>query len=178
MRRSTTLAVAATALLCAGFAPASAAEGLKDQLVGTWTLVSWDEMRPDGTKIPPLRGINPKGVLMFDANGHFSFQAIAAIPKIASNDRKKLTRQETWAVSRSSYSYFGAYAVNEDHRNIVLHVERSSFPNMNGTVSGRQITALTADELAFTNPMTLSGRRTQFVWKRAHPAPVAASAAN
>ncbi|MDQ6732911.1 MAG: lipocalin-like domain-containing protein [Nitrospirota bacterium] len=73
---------------------AVAGQTLKDQPVGTWMLVSWDEMKPDGTKIPPLAGINPKGIVMFDANGHISFQAVAALPKISSYDRRKMMQQE------------------------------------------------------------------------------------
>jgi len=40
---------------------------------------------------------------------------------------------------------------------------------MNGTDSKRIVTSLTADELKYTNPATLAGRRSEFVWKRAEP---------
>jgi Lipocalin-like domain len=43
---------------------------LKEQLVGTWTLVSTDQVRPDGSKLKQL-GANPTGVNVFDANGRF-----------------------------------------------------------------------------------------------------------
>ena len=52
-------------------APASPAfaqqKSLKEQLIGTWTLVSWDGTRQDGTKYSDF-GDNPKGVNTFDAN--------------------------------------------------------------------------------------------------------------
>jgi hypothetical protein len=43
---------------------------LKDQLVGTWTMVSNVNTRPDGTKYEAL-GRNPRGVFVLDANGRF-----------------------------------------------------------------------------------------------------------
>jgi hypothetical protein len=177
MNRSSALAVTMLGLAIALPAGSATAQTVKEQLVGTWMLVSWDEMKTDGTKVPPLAGINPKGMMMFDANGHFSFQAVAAMPKIASNDRKRMTREESRLVARGAYSYFGTYSVNEEHRNIILHVERSTFPNANGTTSTRVVSSLTADELKFSNPATMSGRHTQFAWTRAKPPPVAASAA-
>jgi hypothetical protein len=43
---------------------------LKEQLVGTWTLVSSDQVRPDGSKVQQF-GANPKGINVFDPNGRF-----------------------------------------------------------------------------------------------------------
>jgi hypothetical protein len=47
-----------------------------------------------GTALPAGNavGINPNGIVMFDANGHISFQAVPAL--ISSNDRRKVTRPE------------------------------------------------------------------------------------
>src|SRR3989442_12426052 len=42
------------------------------QLVGTWTRVSVDNVRPDGTKAQ-LFGPNPKALIIFDANGRFAY---------------------------------------------------------------------------------------------------------
>src|ERR1019366_3355198 len=41
---------------------------LKEQLVGTWLLVSAETTNADGSKLMPF-GPNPKGVLVMDANG-------------------------------------------------------------------------------------------------------------
>src|SRR5580704_14078814 len=101
MNRRTTLAMTTTALLCLAVglsATASLAQqkSLKEQLVGTWTLVSSDQVRPDGTRVQQF-GANPKGINVFDANGHFFLMiassgsllvASADNPKIASIDPK------------------------------------------------------------------------------------------
>jgi hypothetical protein len=44
---------------------------LKDQLVGAWTLVSIIATDKAGNK-SDRRGPNPKGLLIFEANGHYS----------------------------------------------------------------------------------------------------------
>jgi hypothetical protein len=41
---------------------------IKDQLVGTWTLVSWEHALPSGSKDQSY-GTNPKGIVVFDAKG-------------------------------------------------------------------------------------------------------------
>ena len=76
MNRRTTLSMTTTALLC--FAVCLSAsdslaqqKSLKEQLVGTWTLVSSDQVRPDGSTLKQF-GANPKGINVFDANGRFS----------------------------------------------------------------------------------------------------------
>jgi hypothetical protein len=174
MNRLITLSMAAVAVFgLAASAPASDAiagqETLKQRIVGTWTLVSWEEVLPDGTKVPTFADGKFKGLLMFDATGHVSFQAIADLPKIKSNDRKKTTADENKALAQGVFSYFGTYSVSETHHNVTFHVESSTFPNMTGTDSKRIITSLTATELKYTNPATLAGRRSEFVWKRAEP---------
>jgi hypothetical protein len=77
MNRRTTLAVTTTALLClvVGFSASNSIaqqKPLKEQLVGTWTLVSSDQVRPDGSKVQQF-GANPKGINVFDPNGRFFF---------------------------------------------------------------------------------------------------------
>src|SRR3954470_14973435 len=72
MNRRNTLALSTTALLCLGLALPGAAlaqqKSLKEQLTGTWTIVSNDNVAPDGNK-RQLFGANPKGVLVLSANG-------------------------------------------------------------------------------------------------------------
>src|ERR1700730_1496208 len=43
---------------------------LKEQLLGTWVLVSHESVRPDGSRTP-VYGLNPNGIAFFDAGGHF-----------------------------------------------------------------------------------------------------------
>ena len=167
MNRRTTLAITTTALLC--FAIGSAASpslaqqtSLKEQLVGTWTLVSSDQMRPDGSKLKQF-GANPNGINVFDANGRFFLMmASADNSRIASNDR---SMEDGLIVE--SIAYYGTYTVNEEVNVISLHLDASTFPNQVGTDQKRNITSLTANQLKYSSPANNSGDQVHEVWKRA-----------
>jgi len=64
-------------------------KSLKDQLVGTWTVVSFDSFDGSGAKVPNMEGRDLKGELIFTDNGRYSVQLLTEFPKLASNDRLK-----------------------------------------------------------------------------------------
>lgn len=132
------------------------AQSAKD-LVGTWTLVSAEAYGP-----------NPKGVLMFDADGHFSSQFMKAdLPKYASNSRTQGTPEEYKATVQGYLGYFGTYALNGT--DLVFHIEGSSFPNWNDTDQKRTNVTITGDELKYSQPTpSAGGAPIVVVWKRAH----------
>jgi len=171
MNRRTTLAITTTALLC--FAIGSAASpslaqqtSLKEQLVGTWTLVSSDQMRPDGSKLKQF-GANPKGINVFDANGRFFVMvASAGNSQIASNGRSQTNSEEDGLIVES-IAYYGTYTINEEVTVISLHLDASTFPNQVGTDQKRIITSLTADELKYSSAAVMSGVQVHQVWNRA-----------
>ena len=99
MNRRVTLAMTTTTLLClaVGLSASNSLaqqKSLKEQLVGTWTLVSSDQVRPDGSKLKQF-GANPKGINVFDANGRF-FVMIAGADnsQIAARDSAKANSEE------------------------------------------------------------------------------------
>jgi len=95
MNKIVALAIA-TLIIGAAWAGAATAETAKD-FVGTWTLVSAISER-DGNKSDTF-GPNAKGVLMFDANGHYMIGFIAAnLPKFASSNRATGSADENKAV--------------------------------------------------------------------------------
>jgi hypothetical protein len=56
-----------------------------EQLLGTWSLLSHEASRPDGSKVLPY-GANPKGIAVFDAGGHF-------IISVMRSDRQKYAKE-------------------------------------------------------------------------------------
>src|ERR1051325_3573933 len=69
-----------------GFASCSAVaqqKTFKEQLMGTWSLVSVETVQKDGTKVPFVEGSDIKGIQIFTKQ-HFSFQVIADFTKLAS----------------------------------------------------------------------------------------------
>jgi Lipocalin-like domain len=140
---------------------------LKEQLVGTWTLVTSDQVRSDGTKLKQF-GPSPTGVNVFETNGRF-FILVASSDnvKMASNDSSKASSEEDGRLISESMAYYGTYTVNEVEKVVMLHLEASTFPNLVGTDQKRIITSLTADELKYTNPAAVRGLQVHQVWKRA-----------
>ena len=115
-------------------------KSVKDQLVGTWTLVSWEQANKDGTKQQDF-GANPKGLASFDGSGRFFVMfARPELPKIASTDRLKVTPQEAQAINVGSIAYFGTYTVDEPSKALLFKIESSTFPNQVGAQQKRVIT--------------------------------------
>src|SRR6476660_9398768 len=113
MNRRIILGIFATAtvglVFVEGFADAQK-KTLNEQLVGTWLIATADNIRPDGSRFQGF-GPNPKGILMFDANGWFSFQlALPGRPKFASDNRLQGTAVENEATVQGSLSYYGKYS--------------------------------------------------------------------
>jgi len=158
---------AVTALGLAVLPGSAVGESLKDQLVGTWTLVSWDQTNPDGSKLQRF-GANPKGYNIFDASGRvFVMFARPDLPKIASSNPSTPTPDEAKAIVSGAISYFGTYTVNEADKSVVFRLEASSFPNQLLTDQKRTIVSVTADELKYSNPIPLSGGQINYAFRRA-----------
>ncbi len=180
MNRRSTLAMTTTALLCLAVG-SSASNSLaqeklfKEQLVGTWTLVSSEQVRPDGSKLQQF-GANPNGINVFDPNGRFflmiaspGFLVVASAddPKIVSNDLSATNSKKVDGLIAEPIAYYGTYTINEAEKVVILHLEASTFPNQVGTDQKRTITSLTADELKYRSPASMSGVEVYQVWKRA-----------
>jgi hypothetical protein len=173
MNRRATRAMTTTALLCMAVGLSASdslaqQKSLKEQLVGTWTLVSSDQVLPDDRKLKQF-GSNPKGINVFDANGRFFLMiASADNSKIASKESSRKTNsEEIGRLIVESIAYYGTYTVNETERAVILHLDASTFPNQIGTDQKRTITSLTADELKYSSPAETSGVQVRQVWKRA-----------
>jgi hypothetical protein len=160
-----------SAIAAAGLAaPVRTAVGqqksIKDQLVGTWTFVSALDVHPDGKKVDRW-GSGAKGIFIFDGQGHFAqFITRADLPKFAAGTADKGTPEETKAVLAGFVASFGTYTVNEADKTIDTHIEGSVFPNLIGRDQKRSISALTADELKYTNPTTSMGMIAEATWRR------------
>jgi len=138
-----------------------------DQFKGTWSLVSIRYVSPSGAAIEPF-GPNAKGMLVFDGT-RFATQVMAAnLPKFTSNNRMVGSPQEYEAISHGVVAYFGTYTVNAANSIVTLHIERSSFPNWEGTDQQRKF-EFVGEELRYTAASSTANpaEAAQLVWKRA-----------
>ena len=139
---------------------------LKEQLVGTWILVSNANVAANG-KLRQLFGSHPKGIAIFTANGWYAQLEIDPDrPKFKGKTRLDGTAAENKAVVRATAVHFGTWSVNEADKTLTVHQEANIFPNDDGLDSKRTIT-LAGDELKATNPNPSSGGTATVVWRRA-----------
>ena len=167
MNRLSTLTAATASLLFLALAvPAgdAAAQSAKS-LVGTWTLVSADNVDSFGKKTPTF-GPNARGSLIFTSNGRYSINiARASLPKFASDNRAKGTAEENQAVVAGSIAHFGKYTVDEKDKAFTFHIETSTYPNWDGTAQKRPFT-VSGDELKYGVAAGSAGGRVELVMKR------------
>jgi hypothetical protein len=117
----------------------------KDQLVGTWTLLSCAGAT-GGT--PPPECVNPNGRIMYDASGRY-VEVIAARgrPKsTTTGNRSQVTPEEYKAMAQGLVAQFGTWSFNEADQTLTAHVEAALFPDGEGT-DAKVSVSLAGDEL-------------------------------
>jgi len=138
---------------------------LKDQLVGSWALVSNDNVAPDGTK-RQLFGPHPKGIFIFDARGHYAqIMLNPDRPKFKGKTRLDGTAEENSAVVRGTAAQFGTWSVDEATGMLATDVAHHLFPNDDGVRMMRKI-AIVGDELKVTTLTPSGGGTSQLVFRR------------
>lgn len=154
-RRSDGILSAIIILAIASLSSSAVAQNaIKDQLVGTWELVSATVER-SGQQIEAF-GSKPVGYFMFTANGHFSWNFMRADrPKFASNNRQTGTPEENKAAVQGNISAFGTYTITPDGA-LTLEIVASSFPNWDGTTQKRMI-EISGDQMKYFTPATSIG---------------------
>ena len=140
-------------------------QSLKDQLVGTWTLLAWEQKKGDGTKLERY-GAAPKGIAFFDAGGRYIITVMRSDrAKYASHTLWQGTAEENKETADGTITYFGTYSANEADSSIAIRVESSSFPNWDGTEQKRFV-AIAGDQLTLT-VRPPAGDIVDVVWARA-----------
>ena len=135
-------------------------KSLKEQLVGTWTLVSVVEVYQDGRRENPW-GLAVKGAVSFDGNGKVLLMIIGADLSAPSGKP-----QES---SRMVVAYFGTYSVDEAAKTVTYTAERATTPNFDGLARKASV-RLSGDELMQTSASIATPQGTftpNLVFKRA-----------
>ena len=161
-RKLALVAVAASVLLATG---AASAQNLKQQIVGSWKLVSVTNEK-DG-KLSEVFGAKPIGLFTFTADGYFSTLLFRAErPNFASDNRDTGTPEENRLAVQGSLASFGTYSVDDGNSSITQHYVASTFPNWNGTTQKRTI-HINGDDMKFSNPAASVGGKAELILHRA-----------
>jgi hypothetical protein len=169
MNRQSIINISAITALGLGVFPSDVIaqqNSLKDQLVGTWTLVSFQNTAADGTKTPVF-GPQPKGIFMIDAGGHYAMVLTdPGRPKWKSNLRTQLSTEELANAAKGLVAQYGSWSVDETSKVLTRKVEGALSPNLAGTEQKPTI-SLSGDELTVTDPNSgVTGGKTDTVFRR------------
>jgi hypothetical protein len=142
----------------------SPAAAQQSPLVGTWSFVSGGASAADGSSV---WGSNPKGLLIFTANGQYSSQITRSDkPKFAANSRIKGTPEENRAAVHGFIGTFGTYSTDAAGKNFTVKFTGSSYANNEGVEQTRPF-VIEGDELRITNPSpTVGGPASQLLYRR------------
>lgn len=140
----------------------------KETLLGTWKLVSCVGHWADGRVTYPY-GENPEGMLIYDAEGHFSGQIQGqGRPLFESGNLLKGAPEEIKAAFEGYVAYYGTYLVDEHTSSVTHQVQGSLFPNWVGTTQTR-LYEFKGGRLSLTPPPFV-GKRNQLsitlLWER------------
>ena len=168
MNRRCILSISAMTVFGLASVPGSAVgqeKSLKDQLVGSWILVSTETTSQSGKRYP--YGTDPRGILILDAIGRYAVvQGRVDRPKLKSAVRRDVTKEEFGAAALDFAANFGTWAVTVD-KALARRFEGSLNPNLEGIITKASI-SLVGDTLRLSgelNPVT--GERIDAVYRRA-----------
>jgi hypothetical protein len=149
--------------------PAARPVGVED-LIGTWALVSVDNILADGRRVEPY-GSNPVGMLTFDAGDRYSVLIFRpGRARFLSNDKSRGTPEENQATVQGTNSHFGRYTVDSGQRLLTFRIDHASFPNWEGTEQRRSF-ELKDGVLRYTVSTTTTGGTEvgEVTWRRLDP---------
>jgi hypothetical protein len=130
-RRASITTLAASALAMTVFAGNSVAQQkmAKDQLVGTWTIVSC--ANANGGK--PAACVEPHGGMIFDAGGRSAAVWAGKRPNLPGNvTRGQRSAEDYKAAGLGLVTLFGTWSFDEAGQRFTIHTETSLFPNGEG----------------------------------------------
>ena len=146
---------------CMGSQAVSAQTSVKDRVVGSWEMVSFENIAADGTRRP---GAYDRGQIFYDASGRMSAQLMHTSNKA---DQSPQTDEARATAFRRYLGYYGPFVVDEAKGTVTHIVEGSSNPSWVGSRQVRYY-ELTPDGQQLTlSVRNAEGRVTgSLVWKR------------
>ena len=137
---------------------------IREQLIGTWRLISVCAIRQSDGEVKHPFGKRSVGQLMYDSIGNMSVVIMRPErPRSSINDKFQATTGEIKSAFEGFEAYFGAYEIDDEKEVVIHHIEGSSFPNWEGTAQTRFV-ELSGNQLTLKTP-PLPYRDATFTWK-------------
>jgi hypothetical protein len=155
MNRRSILSIYAITVLGLALVPSGAVaqQGtLKQQLVGAWTLVSFETTLANGTKGQPLSA-NPKGILILEAGGRYAV-VFGRPDRPMMKNLGQPTTEERATAQEGFVANFGTWSISEADKILTRHREGALVPNTEGQDFKASV-SLTGDELKLSQTVPL-----------------------
>ena len=140
-----------------------------DKFVGAWRLVSAEFRAEDGSPAESPYGVEPQGLLMYDAHGSMSAQLGQKNRRpFAIADRMAGTPEEIKGAFETYQAYYGRYKVDEREHVVIHTVVQALLPNWVGTEQRRQYQFKDGRLILRTPPLTIGGKRVtgELIWEK------------
>jgi hypothetical protein len=116
---------------------------IRDQIVGTWKLVSTEETMKDGTTRPfPVFGAQCKGFLLYQSDGYMCAYLVNP-DRLQWADPAHPTSEEKLAAAEGTFAYCGRYEIDVKQKQIVHLPEVATNP---GYIGSREIRPFTLQD--------------------------------
>jgi hypothetical protein len=146
---------------------------LRDQLIGAWKLVSYEERPVDGSATVYPMSERPMGIIMYTPDGYMSAQLSKPGRKpFASGDWFKGTDDDYKQEASTYIAYTGPFHVDEEKRTLTHSMFISLFPNWIGQTQPRVVKIEgNSLHLSTASPITSGGKvvNSYLRWERATP---------
>jgi hypothetical protein len=147
------------------------AQNLREQLIGAWKLVSYEERPVDGAPSFYPMSEKPMGIIMYTPDGYMSAQLSKPDRKpFASGDWFKGTPEDFGTEATTYIAYSGPFHVDEEKKTLTHSMFVSLFPNWIGQTQPR-VVKIDGDDLYLStaSPIESGGKKvnSHLRWKRA-----------
>lgn len=147
-------------------------ETLRQKLIGTWRLVSYEIRGSDGPVTHPM-GREATGLIMYAPDGYVSANLmVPGRPAFSGASVASATPAELTAAAAGYFAYAGRFEVDQSAPLVLHHIDICLIPNMVGSTQRRHV-ILEGPRLTLrADPMPSGdGVATIFIiWERASPA--------
>jgi hypothetical protein len=140
-----------------------------DKFIGAWKLISAAFVAEDGTPAESPYGLEPQGLLIYDAQGSMSAQlAQKGRTPFAIADRMAGTADEIKAAFETYQAYYGRYKIDEREHVVTHTVVQSLLPNWIGTEQRRYYKFKDGKLVLRTPPLLIGGKRItgELMWEK------------
>jgi hypothetical protein len=158
MRKIASFVIAIVASLTLAPISTCAQQTLKDRIVGTWKIVSWETVRPDGQVINVWMGPHPTGLIIYQPNGYMAVQ-IMADPRPTFAQLPSTTPSSSDEFRNAFfgyYAYWGTYTVGAAGNSVIHNVQGSERPHEVGRTYERLV-LMEGTSIVLTTPTYKAG---------------------